>query len=224
MGAPPGSLGARLAGGAALIAAACLACGGWTPLAAQPFEFLGWGVQGGIDGGYVDYAGELAGLDPGWGLGYTICSFAEFSLAGGICLQPGVRFDHFRNHSDVTMIHSRGSAEIVLDCVSLPLLAKAAVGAGPRLFFIGGPELGFVWKAQSRTRLENGRSSYDMGDRVDRINAALDAGLGVEFDAAGHTFFVQGWYCHGISSPAKEGYWIVDWRTREIALTAGVIF
>ncbi|MDD4857211.1 MAG: outer membrane beta-barrel protein [Candidatus Krumholzibacteria bacterium] len=210
--------------GRALAAAACIMLAGALPLRAQPFEFLGWGVQAGVNQGYVDFEGAIEGLDPGWGTGYTIWPFAEFSLAGGVSLRPGLRFDHFKNHSAVIMDGSRGWSEIVLDCICMPVLAKVSIGSGPRILFIAGPELVFVCKAESITGLWSGESTMDLGSYANRIDAMLDTGLGVAWDALGREFFVQGMYSRGISNPAKEGYWLSGWRTHEIAVTAGVMF
>ena len=207
-----------------LILAVCFFAAGASPLRAQSFEFFGWGVQGGITEGYVDYAGTLPWLHPGWGLGFTISPFAEFSLAETVRLQCGLRFDHLRNHSNVALISSRGWGAIVLDAVSLPLLAKVTLGRAPAVFFIAGPEFGLVWKAESIANVYGTESRSDIADIVDRFNFALDAGLGIEFDAGGHAFFVQGLYCHGLASLAKKGRWLLDWRTREVAVTAGIIF
>jgi len=210
--------------GRALVAAACLTLALSSPLGAQPFEFLGWGVQGGLNRGYIDYAGSLEGLDPGWGTGFTASPFLELSLAGRVRLQPGARYAHLENHSTVDMAHSKGEAEIVLDCVSLPVLVKGSIGRGPSFFVIAGLEPGFICKAETRARLQTGESSDDIGDHVNRIYVTLDAGAGFAFDAGGHELFVQGLYCHGISNVADERYWILDWKTREIAVTAGVAF
>jgi len=206
------------------MAAACSFVACVSPLRAQSFEFAGWGVQGGITEGYVDYAGTIPWLYPGWGLGYTISPFAEFSLAETVRLQCGLRFDHLRNHSNVALISSRGWGAIVLDAVSLPLLAKLTLGRAPAVFFIAGPEFGLVWKGESIENVHGTESRSDIADVVDRFNFALDAGVGIEFDAGGHTFFVQGLYCHGLVSLATRGQWLLDWRTREVAVTAGVVF
>lgn len=209
----------------ALIAAACLMFAGMTPLAAQPFEFLDWGIQGGINAGYVDYAGALPWLDPGWGIGYTIGPFAEFSLTESVRLQSGLRFDHFKNHSDIDRSYGGGGwGEIVLDCVSLPMLAKVAIVRERRLFLVAGPELEYVRQAESRQKIGGRESSGDMWDEVNRLNLALDAGLGAEFRAGGHAIFIQGMYCHGLTNVSKRGSWLADWQTREIAVTVGLMF
>jgi hypothetical protein len=215
-----------------LAATALFVVAGLSPLHAQPFEFLGWGVQGGITEGYVDYAGTIPWLYPGWGLGFTISPFAEFSLARTVRLQCGLRYDRLKNHSNVASIDYRGWGEIVLDAFSIPLFTKVTVGSAPAVFFVAGPEFGLIWRAESRTGVHGrvnggafyGESSSDITDIVDRFNFALDAGLGIEFDAGGHAFFVQGLYCHGLASLAKKGQWILDWRTSEVAVTAGVVF
>jgi|GEM_PF-4526710 len=209
----------------ALILAACFMFAGPSPLAAQPFEFLDWGIYGGINAGYVDYASAIAGLDPGWGIGYTVGPFAEFSLTQSVRLQSGVRFDHFKNHSDVAKSYGAGGwGELVLDCVSVPVLAKVAIVGEGRLFFIAGPELEYVRQAESRQEIGGRESSYDMGDEVNRLNLALDAGLGIEFRTGGHAIFIQGIYCHGLTNVSRRGYWLRDWQTREIAVTAGLMF
>jgi len=210
--------------GKSLIVAVCFFVAGASPLRAQSFELSGWGVQGGITEGYVDYAGTLPWLYPGWGLGFTISPFAEFSLAQRVRLQCGLRFDHLKNHSNVALISSRGWGAIVLDAVSLPLLAKVTLGRAPAVFFIAGPEFGLVWKAESIENVYGRESRSDIADVVDRFNFALDAGLGIEFEARGHAFFVQGLYCHGLTNLAKKGHWLLDWKTREVAVTAGVVF
>jgi hypothetical protein len=197
---------------------------GALPLRAQPFEFLGWGIQAGVNEGCVDFASAIEGLDPGWGTGYTIWPFAELSLAGGVSLQPGVRFDHFKNHSAVIVDGSRGWGEIVLDCFCVPVLARVSICAGPQLSLIAGPELVLVCRAKSRTGLWSGESTADMGSYVNRLNISLDAGLGVAFDAGGREFFVQGLYSRMISNPAKQDYWLSDWKMHEIAVTAGIRF
>ena len=205
-------------------ATALLAVTDATQLRAQPFGFLGWGVQAGIGAGYVDYAGGITGLDPGWGMGFSINPFAEFSLAGAARLQAGLRLGRFKNHSEVNRDRGEGWGEIVLDYVSVPVFAKLVFPSRPRLFVAAGPELAFIWSAESRTGINGVEDHYDLSSGVERFNLTLDAGFGIEFDAGGRTIVVQGLYCHGLLSLAKEGYWLADWETREITLTAGILF
>ncbi|MGD1049432.1 MAG: outer membrane beta-barrel protein [Candidatus Krumholzibacteriaceae bacterium] len=216
----------------ALILTVCLVLVGLSPLAAQPFELLDWGVYGGINAGYIHYASAVAGLNPGWGIGYTIGPFAEFSLMPGVRLQSGLRFDHFKNHSDLRVRLSgeipagteTGWGEFVLDRISVPVLAKVAIVGERRLFLIAGPELEYIRSAEARQELGGRESSYDMGIEVNRLNLALDAGLGMELRAGGHAVFMQAIYCHGLTNVSKWGYWLVDWQTRELAVTAGIMF
>jgi hypothetical protein len=209
----------------AVIAAVCLIIAGLSPLAAQPFELFGWGIQGGINAGYVDYAGPIPWLDPGWGIGYTFGPLVELPLATRVRLQGGLMFDHFKNHSDVDRSYGGGGwAEIVLDCVSVPMLAKVAIIGERSPFFIAGPEIEYVIRAHSRQDIGGRKSTSDMRDEVERLKLALDAGLGMEFRAGGHAIFIQGMYRHGLTNVSRRGYWLIDWQTREIAVTAGLTF
>ncbi|HVO77112.1 MAG TPA: hypothetical protein VMT60_03920, partial [Candidatus Bathyarchaeia archaeon] len=78
--------------------------------------------------------------------------------------------------------------------------------------------------AESRQEIDGRKSTADIASELNRLVAVLDVGLGEQLGVDGHTIFIQGMYCHGLSTVSKSGYWMDEWKTSEIALTAGIVF
>ncbi|MFH1144636.1 MAG: porin family protein [Candidatus Eisenbacteria bacterium] len=121
--------------------------------------------------------------------------------------------------------------ETKLDYVILsPLLRLAPAGSGPGIYFLGGPEFGYLVKATSTS--SHGDSGYDVDiiDNYKEIDIGASFGMGFSTSTAGGAgFFVEGRYAMGFTDLVNEDYaeelgYTPTIKTRGIYLFGGLRF
>jgi hypothetical protein len=205
-----------------------------------------WGIEFGVNYSRFDYSDVPQYWDPEWASGFHAGFFVLFPMKSRLLLNPSIRFLRMNNEVEILEANTPeenslgGRFEIVQDYIALAALIKTDNIIGKHFFFVFGPELGFLIRADHTRKSVHTVPSdpdrafiltenYSYYDSMEKLNIALDVGLGIEFDVGGHLGYWQVTYVHGFTGNAKElpesdpGV-SFDWKSREVRVAFGISF
>jgi hypothetical protein len=115
---------------------------------------------------------------------------------------------------------------ISADYIEIPILLRYAVPSkNVRLFFMGGPTLGFNLSAKMKVSFQGQTEEDDMKDQIKSMDFGLAFGMGILIPAGQNTVFVEGRYSLGLSNinddPDDAATTV---KTRGIQIFAGMTF
>jgi hypothetical protein len=197
---------------AAVLAIVMLSAG---PALAQGLEK---GVRGGVNFTNTSASGgdEAAALD--WQLRGVFGGFVTWRVASWLEFQPEVMYAQKGAKSTEFDIESK----LLLDYLEVPLLARKTFGApdATRLYVAGGPSIGVLLRARTRSDFGSSTEELDIKDDVETLDFGLVVGGGVEFGS----IVVDGRYTHGLSDIDKDTSDDVKLTNRAISVTVGIKF
>lgn len=175
------------------------------------------GVRGGVNFTTIAASGEdaetldgqLRGLFGGF-VTWRVTSWLEF--------QPEVLYAMKGARTSEFDIESK----LLLDYVEVPLLARKTFGApdATRFYVAGGPSIGILVRARTRTDFGSSTEELDIKDDVETLDFGVVVGGGVEFGS----IVVDGRYTHGFSDIDKDTSDAVKMNNRALSLTVGIKF
>lgn len=107
--------------------------------------------------------------------------------------------------------------------LAIPVLFKFYLPFFNNFYFLFGPEAGYLISSESIRKYADGsQKKEDIVRLLNRINFALDAGIGLEQRIHSYTGFISVVYSYGVGIIPQEQYWITEWTTRELYATIGL--
>lgn len=198
-------------------------------------QALAFGLKGGLN--YANLNVEHGTMDDSdyllaYGAGVTIATPVSPSLGIDLdilYMRKGAQED-YRIGADAE--HNVLTIKTKMDFVVLsPMLRWSPGRSGAGVYFLGGPEVGYLIKATSSSE-RDGESDYDTGieDNYKKIDFGLTAGMGFSTASGkGPAFFVEGRYAIGFSDLVDPDYaeelgYTPTIKTRGIYLFGGLRF
>jgi hypothetical protein len=107
--------------------------------------------------------------------------------------------------------------------LAIPVLFKFYLPFLSNFYFLGGPEAGYLISSESIRKYADGsQKKEDIVKSLNRINIALNVGIGLEQRIHSYTGFISVVYSYGVGIIPQEQYWITEWTTREFYATIGL--
>lgn len=177
-----------------------------------------FGVKGGInlatqrntggddDGGLKSRIGLVGGV------------FVTLPLLGPLELQPEGLFTSKGARVDLDGV----KASLVADYAEVPVLVRfSRRGTGTFNYYVaGGPAVGFLLRARSRTEFAGATEEIDISDEVNRVDFGVAMGGGVEIGS----IVIDGRYTLGLQDIDKDKSDAIKTTNRAVSLTVGFKF
>lgn len=176
------------------------------------------GVKGGVTRSQVTAEGAWS-----WGTGFTAGGFFSVPLFAGVRLQPEALVTRKATSAELGDGVARITSKATFDDLEFPILLTRAVPSVGRVTPVvyGGGFVGFNLGARIRSHVGDAVADEDIGDQVKRTEFGLVVGALVEVPARWGAWVADLRYSHGIPDVGESP--IVDgWKTRSLALTAGI--
>lgn len=176
------------------------------------------GVKGGVNLATQRNTGEGDGADLQSRIGLVAGAFATLPLLSRLELQPEVLFTSKGASVDLEGVE----ASLVVDYLEVPALARLSRRGGGKMHYYvaGGPSVGFLLRARTRTKFATATEEVDISDDVNRFDFGVAMGGGVEIGA----LVIDGRYTLGLQDIDKDKSDAVKTTNRAVSLTVGFKF
>lgn len=176
------------------------------------------GVKGGVNLATQRNTGEGDGADLQSRIGLVAGAFATLPLFSRLELQPEVLFTSKGASVDLEGVE----ASLVVDYLEVPALARLSRRGGGKMHYYvaGGPSVGFLLRARTRTKFATATEEVDISDDVNRFDFGVAMGGGVEIGA----LVIDGRYTLGLQDIDKDKSDAVKTTNRAVSLTVGFKF
>lgn len=176
------------------------------------------GVKGGVNLATQRNTGEGDGAALQSRIGLVAGAFATLPLFSRLELQPEVLFTSKGASVDLEGVE----ASLVVDYLEVPALARLSRRGGGKMHYYvaGGPSVGFLLRARTRTKFATATEEVDISDDVNRFDFGVAMGGGVEIGA----LVIDGRYTLGLQDIDKDKSDAVKTTNRAVSLTVGFKF
>ena len=176
------------------------------------------GVKGGVNLATQRNTGEGDGADLQSRIGIVAGVFATLPLFSPLELQPEVLFSSKGARVDFEGVET----SFVVDYLEVPVLARLSRRGGGRMHYYvaGGPSVGFLLRAVTRTKFATATEEVDIKDKVNRFDFGVAMGGGVEIGS----LVVDGRYTLGLQDIDKDKSDAIKTTNRAVSLTVGFKF
>ena len=176
------------------------------------------GVKGGVNLATQRNTGEGDGADLQSRVGLVAGMFATLPLFSGLELQPEALFTSKGARVDLEGVE----ASLVVDYLEVPALVRLSRRGGGRMHYYvaGGPAVGFLLRARTRTKFATSTEEIDIKDEVNRFDFGVAMGGGVEIGS----LVIDGRYTLGLQDIDKDKSDTIKTTNRAVTLTVGFKF
>lgn len=178
---------------------------------------LGLGAKAGVNIATERFEGAdgSPSLDPR--IGAVAGVFAIVPLLSWLDLQPEALYAMKGARIDLQGARS----SVWIDYLEVPVLARISRKRGTiRYFVVAGPSIGVRLRARSRTKFRDSIEEVDIGDDLERLDAGMAAGGGVELGS----IMLDARYTLGFTDIDKDTTDDVKVTNRALSITAGFRF
>lgn len=161
-------------------------------------------------------AGQAPGLQSRTGVVAGV--FATLPLFSRLELQPEALFTSKGARVDLAGVKS----SLAVDYLEVPALVRYSRNRAGAIgfYFAGGPSVGFLLRARTRTAFAGATEEIDITDQVNRFDFGVAMGGGVEFGS----IVVDGRYTLGLQDIDKDKSDTIKTTNRAVSLTVGFKF
>ncbi len=176
------------------------------------------GVKGGVNLATQRNTGEGDCADLQSRVGFVAGVFATLPLFSRLELQPEALFSSKGARVDLEGV----DASLAVDYLEVPVLARFSRRGGGKLHYYvaGGPSVGFLLRAVTRTTFTTATEEVDISDQVNKFDFGVAMGGGVEIGS----LVIDGRYTLGLQDIDKDKSDAVKTTNRAVSLTVGFKF
>lgn len=144
--------------------------------------------------------------------------FATLPLLSRLELQPEALVSMKGARVDLDGVES----SLAVDYIEVPVLARFSLRGGGKMHYYaaGGPSIGFLLRARTRTKFAGATEEIDISEQVNRFDFGIAMGGGVEIGS----IVIDGRYTLGLQDIDKDKSDAIKTTNRAVSLTVGLKF